>query len=150
MTETRKMAREARLRIMRLARQRDTLKTVEGVEQRTSVNDARIALCFALGRDLEDIDPTSGCDYSRAAYENVRKSWRWNIQMHGWNDWYERGLNEALANWRKRRPDFVDGDDWDDWLAGLGVQASETVTTLPVNDPAPSTEAEQISLFDAA
>ncbi len=113
------MAKEARLRMMRLARQRDTLKTVEGVEQRTSVNDARIALCISLSRNLDDIDPTSGHDYSCAAYENVRKSWRWNIQMHGWNEWYERGLNEALANWRKRRPDLVDGDDWDEWLAGI-------------------------------
>lgn len=110
------MAKEARLRMMRLTRQRDTLKTVEGVEQRTSMNDARIALCIALGRDLDDIDATSGHDLSREAYENVRASWRWNIQMHGWNDWYQRGVDEALARWRERRPDFVDGDDW---LAGI-------------------------------
>lgn len=113
------IAKEARLRIMRLACQRDTLKTVGGVEQRTSVNDARIALCIALGVDVDDIDPTSGCDLTRGAYENVRHSWRWNIQMHGWNDWWERNLNEALAWWRERRPEFVDGDDWDDWLAGI-------------------------------
>lgn len=113
------MAKEARLRIMRLARQRDTLKTVEGVEQRTSVSDARIALCIALGRDLDDIDPTSGSDISRESYEESRHSWRWNIQMHGWNDWWERNLNESLAWWRERRPDFVDGDDWDEWLAGI-------------------------------
>lgn len=146
----RNMTKEARLRIMRLARQRDTLKTVEGVEQRTSVNDARIALCIARGVDLDDIDPTSGTALNRDAYESFRHSWRWNIQMHGLNDWYERNLNEALARWRERRPEFVDGDDWDDWLAGLGVQAPETVTTLPGSDPEPSTEAEQISLFDAA
>lgn len=112
----RDMAREARLRMMRLARQRDTLETVDGVEQRTSMNDVRTALCIALGRDLDDIDATSGHDYSREAYEHVRGSWRWNIQMHGWNDWFERGINEALANWRARRPEFVDGDDW---LAGI-------------------------------
>lgn len=113
------MAKEARLRIMRLARQRDTLKTVEGVEQRTSVSDARIALCIALGRDFDDIDPASGHDLSREAYENVRKSWRWNIQMHGWNGWWERNLSESLTWWRKRRPDFVDGDDWKEWLAEI-------------------------------
>jgi predicted metal-dependent phosphoesterase TrpH len=111
-----KVATQARLRIMRLARQRDTLKTVEGVEQRTSVNDARIALCIALGVDVDDIDPTSGCDLTREAYENVRHSWRWNIQMHGWNDWWERNLNEALAWWRERRPEFLDGDDWLDGI----------------------------------
>jgi hypothetical protein len=145
MTETRIMAREARLRIMRLARQRDTLKTVEGVEQRTSVNDARIALCAALGRDFDDIDPTTGLNYSREAYENVRHSWRWNIQMHGWNEWWERGLNEALANWRKHRPDFVDGDDWDEWLAGITGEAAPAAPTQTV-----TIHAEQISLFPAA
>ncbi|WP_405673185.1 hypothetical protein [Streptomyces sp. NBC_01530] len=114
-----KATKEARLRMMRLARQRDTLKTVEGVEQRTSMNDARIALCVAMGRSLDDIDATSGHDLSRESYESVRKSWRWNIQMHDWDEWYERGLAEALTWWRERRPEFVDGDDWDDWLDGL-------------------------------
>ncbi|KPI31404.1 hypothetical protein OV320_2620 [Actinobacteria bacterium OV320] len=113
------MAKEARLRIMRLARQRDTLKTVEGVEQRTSVDDARIALCIALGVDLDDIDPTSGHNLSRSAYESVRESWRWNIQMHGWTEWWERSLNEALASWRERRPEFLDGDDW---LKGIPLE----------------------------
>ncbi|MFE9735447.1 hypothetical protein ACFYO9_33890 [Streptomyces sp. NPDC005863] len=111
-----KATRNARLRMMRLARQRDTLASVEGVEQRTSMNDARIALCIAMGRDLDDIDATSGHDLSREAYENVRASWRWNIQMHGWNDWMQRGVDEALANWREHRPEFVEGDDW---LAGV-------------------------------
>ncbi|MWA08772.1 hypothetical protein [Streptomyces sp. BA2] len=110
------MVKEARLRIMRLARHRDTLKTVEGVEQRTSMNDARTALCIALGRDLDDIDATSGHSLSRESYESVRQSWRWNVQMHGWSEWYERGLSEAQAWWRERRPEFVDGDDW---LAGI-------------------------------
>lgn len=113
------MAKEARLRMMKLARQRDTLKTVEGVEQRTSMNDARTALCIAMSRSLGDIDPTSGHDLSREAYESVRESWRWNIQMHGWDGWYERNLGEALTWWRERRPDFVDGDDW---LAGIPTE----------------------------
>lgn len=118
-----KATKEARLRIMRLARQRDTLKTVEGVEQRTSINDARIALCIAAGVDLDDIDPTSGSSLTRQAYEAVRHSWRWNIQMHGWNEWYERNLNESLAWWRERRPEFVEGDDWDEWLETVGDAA---------------------------
>jgi hypothetical protein len=101
---------------MRLAIHRDTLKTVEGVEQRTSVNDARIALCVANGIDPDDVDPTSGHSLSRESYESVRQSWRWNIQMHGLTEWYEQGLTEALAWWRERRPEFVDGDDW---LAGI-------------------------------
>ncbi|WND24174.1 hypothetical protein [Streptomyces violaceus] len=110
------MKRQAIGRMQRLAMGRDTLKTVEGVEQRTSMNDARIALCIAMGRNLDDIDATSGHDLSREAYESVRESWRWNIQMHGWNDWHERGLKNAMANWRERRPEFVDGDDWLDGL----------------------------------
>jgi hypothetical protein len=139
------MAKEARLRIMRLARHRDTLKTIEGVEQRTSVNDARIALCIALGVDLDDIDPTSGCALTHQAYEDARHSWRWNIQMHGWNDWWERNLDEALAWWRERRPEFLDGDDW---LAGL------TTDGLPpkpaVSAPTAIVSAEQMSFFPAA
>ncbi|MGW9401459.1 hypothetical protein [Streptomyces sp. NPDC055642] len=109
-------AKEARLRMLRLAQSRDSHRTVAGVEQRTSMNDARIALCIAMGRDLDDIDPTSGHDLSREAYESVRTSWRYTIQMHGWSDWHERELGNALAWWRERRPEFVDGDDW---LAGL-------------------------------
>lgn len=99
-----------------LARNRDTLTTVAGVEQRTSMNDARIALCAAMGVDLDDLDPSSGHNLTRAAYESVRESWRWNIQMHGWNEWYEKNLAEAVAWWHERRPEFVEGDDW---LAGI-------------------------------
>jgi hypothetical protein len=139
------MAKEARLRIMRLARHRDTLKTIEGVEQRTSVNDARIALCIALGVDLDDIDPSSGHDLSRKAYESVRESWRWNIRMHGWNDWYERNLNDALAWWRERRPEFVDGDDW---LAGLVDDGPSPEPATPA--PTVIVSAEQMSFFPAA
>ena len=118
-----KTTREARLRILRLARQRDTLKTVDGVEQRTSVNDARIALCIAAGVPLDDIDPTSGSNLTRKAYEATRHSYRWNIEMHGWNEWWERNLNESLAWWQERRPEFVDGDDWKEWLAEITKEA---------------------------
>lgn len=143
-----KAPKEARLRMMRLARQRDTLKTVQGVEQRTSVNDARIALCIVCGVPLDDIDPTSGSSLTRQAYENARHSWRWNIRMHGWNDWYERNLNEALAWWRERRPDFVDGDDWDDWLAELADHGTPSKPAAPTQTTPIC--AEQISLFEAA
>lgn len=142
------MTKDARLRMQRLARQRDTLKTVEGVEQRTSMNDARTALCIAMGVDLDDIDSSSGHDLSRKAYESVRESWRWNIRMHGWNDWYERNLGEALAWWRERRPEFVNGDGWDEWIA-------ELTGHRPSHEPAASAQtatigAEQMSFFPAA
>jgi hypothetical protein len=130
----------------RIAQGRDSLRTVEGVEQRTSMNDARIALCVALGREPDDLDPNSGHDLSRAAYESVRESWRWNIQMHGWNDWYERNLEDALAWWRERRPEFLDGDDW---LAGLGVHLA-SVDAAPGNEMTSVVVPEQISFFDAA
>lgn len=113
---SRRMARLAHVRMSGLAHNRDTLATVAGVEQRTSMNDARIALCVAMGVELDDIEPTSGHDMSRRAYESVRESWRWNIRMHGWSEWYEREYLKAIARWAERRPEFTEGDDW---LAGI-------------------------------
>lgn len=75
--------------------------------------DSRIALCLARGVDPDDIDPASGYDYSRRAYDRVRQSWIWNIKMHGLSDTYDRPhLDKALANWTTHRPEFTAGDDW--------------------------------------
>jgi hypothetical protein len=82
-------------------------------DQRTSMADSRIALNIARGVDMDDIDPASGYDYSRAAYESCRASWVWNIKQHGYSSVYEGpGLTRAIANWTAHRPDFIAGDDW--------------------------------------
>jgi hypothetical protein len=82
-------------------------------DQRTSMADARIAFCLARGVDMDDIDPASGYDYSRRAYDSCRQSWVSNIKYHGFSRVFEGpGLTRALANWTTHRPDFIAGDDW--------------------------------------
>ncbi|WP_329131607.1 hypothetical protein OG552_10655 [Streptomyces sp. NBC_01476] len=83
-------------------------------DRRTSTADARIAYCLARGVDMDDIDPASGYDRSRRAYESVRASWVWNIKMHGFSDFYGDGdrIAAAQASWAAHRPGFTAGDDW--------------------------------------
>lgn len=83
-------------------------------DRRTYLADARIALCLARGVNMDDIDPASGCDYSRRAYAAARASWVWMVKVHGFSDWHGDGerLADELATWTKHRPDFTAGDDW--------------------------------------
>lgn len=81
------------------------------------MNDARAALCIALGVPADDIDPASGHNLTRASYESVRASWRRQVEMHGFSEQYDRPAYEsAFGYWAARRPQFTDGDNW---LAGL-------------------------------
>lgn len=84
------------------------------VDNRTSMNDARIALCIESGVALEDIDPTTGHDWSRRAYGSVRASWVSTVKYHGLTDGYlQPDLRDAFAKWAERRPEFAAGDDWE-------------------------------------
>lgn len=108
-----RMRTRARLRMFSLNRGRQDLRTVAGVEQRTDMDDARIALCVARGVDLEDIHPSSGHDMSRRAYENSRTSWVDHIEMFGFSEYYEgAALVEAVERWTAWNPEYTDGDDW--------------------------------------
>lgn len=108
-----RMRTNARLRMFGLARGHGSLRTVTGVEQRTDMDDARIALCVATGVDLEDIHPSSGHDMSRTAYESSRKSWVDHIAMFGYSEFYDGPhLAEALDLWTAWNPAYTDGDDW--------------------------------------
>lgn len=120
------VVRDAAARIRHIANGywRGGIKATDPVERadiRTSLADARAALCIAQGVPIEDIDPASGCNLSRAAYERSRASWRWNATMHGLDDdglseFFARLHDEVFAYWAARRPQFTDGDDW---LAGI-------------------------------
>lgn len=82
-------------------------------DRRTSLADARIALCVAAGVDMADIDPSFGYDCSRRAYDRSRESWIRHVQQAGYSDFYNRGLlNDMTAYWVRRRPQFIAGDDW--------------------------------------
>lgn len=82
-------------------------------DQRTSMADARIGICLARGVAMEDIDPSSGYDHSRRAYDTVRRSWVELIEQHGFSEFYEGpGLAEVMALWTRCRPEFTAGDDW--------------------------------------
>lgn len=83
------------------------------LDVRTSMADARMALCVARGVDLDDIDPTTGYNYSRTTYDRVRQSWVSNIKYHGFSDSYDGdSLRRAVADWTASRPDFIADDDW--------------------------------------
>lgn len=112
-TASDRMRSNARLRMFSFARGRDDLRTVAGVEQRTDMDDARIALCVAMGVDLEDIDPSTGHDISRRSYESSRDSWVGHIAQFGWSDLYDGPvLAEVMERWTARRPQYTAGDDW--------------------------------------
>lgn len=131
-------------------------------DQRTSMADARIALCIARGVAMDDIDPASGYDYSRAAYDESRRSWVIYIRDWGLSDFYDRPhLDRAIANWATRRPDFLAGDDWiaaatdahNSFLTGLGIPCDRPNCDLHdiANEDSPGTtdvdHAVQESLF---
>ncbi|MFJ1932652.1 hypothetical protein ACIOGZ_08255 [Kitasatospora sp. NPDC088160] len=82
-------------------------------DRRTSMADARTAICLNSGVALDDIDAASGYNYSRRAYDRVRASWVDLIRQHGYSEFYEmRDIDEVRARWAEKRPDFVEGDDW--------------------------------------
>lgn len=104
----------ARIRATALYREERAKLTPEQVaDRKTSMADARIALCVAAGNSIDDIDPSSGYSMSHSSYESVRHSWISSMRYHGFNDDYEReALDKALAFWTERRPQYLDGDDW--------------------------------------
>lgn len=104
----------ARLRAVAVhGEERAKLTPEQIADRRTSLADARIALCVAHGNALDDIDPSSGLSMSHDSYESVRHSWVSSMRYHGFNDEYEREpLDKALTFWAERRPHYLDGDDW--------------------------------------
>jgi hypothetical protein len=109
----------ARIRATALHREERAKLTPEQVaDRKTSMADARIALCVAQGNSLDDIDSASGYSLSRESYEHVRQSWRNQAKQPGWNECYRPDLEKAIAYWSERRPEFTDGDDWLDGLVG--------------------------------
>lgn len=105
--------RAATTRLLRVADQARRSDPVLRADGRTSVADARAALCIAQGMPVDEIDPASGHDLTRRAYEDVRLSWRRYVEMHGFSEEYDRPRYEAaFAWWAARRPDLTAGDDW--------------------------------------
>ncbi|MFI7315455.1 hypothetical protein [Streptomyces venezuelae] len=98
--------RRATLMIYRIANSADP-------DRATSMADARIALCLESGVPMEDIDPASGYNHSRSAYERSRASWVDLVRQHGACEFYTvPDIERARAHWAEKRPQFVEGDDW--------------------------------------
>ncbi|MFF8458792.1 hypothetical protein ACF06T_30155 [Streptomyces albidoflavus] len=149
---SRHLIQHARLRMLRTPGSIH-LATVEDVEKRTNNNDARIALCIALGVDLADIDPTTGHNKSQAAYETSRTSWVRHIAMWGFSEHYDRPrLDKARASWSSWNPAYIEGDDWlaagrkahDDRQARLGQSCDRFSCDLhePIEYVAPPQRAD--------
>ena len=78
-------------------------------DRRTSMDDARAALCLTLGVGVDDIDPSSGHNLSYESYVRVRDSWINYAAQHGFDEIYDGPhYRAAIAYWRKMRPEFVD------------------------------------------
>lgn len=103
----------ARLRAAAVHREERAKLTPEQIaDRKTSLADARIALCLAQGIALDDIDPASGYSLSRESYEQVRQSWRNQVKQPGWSEYLRPDYEKAFAFWSVRRPEFTNGDDW--------------------------------------
>ncbi|MEU5433851.1 hypothetical protein AB0G73_10800 [Streptomyces sp. NPDC020719] len=111
----------------------------------TSMADARAAICLAAGVAIEDIDPASGYNHSRAAYDRARASWINLIRQHGASEFHEvRDIAWARELWAAKRPDFVQGDDWltealdahEEFIASLGLPCRRS--TCIVHFPLPT------------
>ncbi|MEV0996905.1 hypothetical protein [Nonomuraea sp. NPDC050202] len=110
MSEKRAIRVQAR-RVMSRYAYRDPDPVMEA-DRRTSMNDARTALCLARGIAEKDIDPATGYDLSAAAYERVRASWQYLARHHGLSRFFDGpAYQRAIDNWRARRPGLV-VDDW--------------------------------------
>ncbi|WP_097865883.1 hypothetical protein [Streptomyces sp. rh34] len=116
--DDRKPRYEAASRIKRLAMSHHEQQAMgwtpeQVADHRTSMADARIALCIAIGNTVNDIDPASGYSTSRTSYDNARNSWIRLIKSHGFSAMYEQApLTQARAFWAERRPQYLAGDDW--------------------------------------
>uniref|UniRef100_UPI003F491FA7 hypothetical protein n=1 Tax=Nonomuraea sp. CA-251285 TaxID=3240002 RepID=UPI003F491FA7 len=118
MTDFDGAARKQAVRLIHHFAIHPSVKSVSADDRRTSMADARIALCLAQGVAPEDIDPASGYDYSAEAYARVRESWRNLARQHGFSRFYDGPHYErAIAAWRARRPDLV-VDNWieEEWV----------------------------------
>jgi hypothetical protein len=85
---------------------------VDCADLRTSIADARTALCLAKGTAFDDVDPASGYDHSARAYGNVRRSWVSVYTTNAVTDWAVAGIEEARSSWARIRPAEASGDDW--------------------------------------
>lgn len=72
----------------------------------------RRELCLARGVAPDDIDPDTGHDLSRRAFEQVRAEWRDLVRGSTWNDYLAADYRQARAQWEQRRPEWTAADAW--------------------------------------
>lgn len=89
-----------------------TLDPVENALRAEALDTARMALCFARGVAIENVDPVHGHDLSRQAYDHVRASWWRLFREEPDSEWAARTVREVRANWLRRRPEYVQPGDW--------------------------------------
>lgn len=134
-------ARDAAALIRAAANHASDPDLVVRADARTSLYDARAALWLAKGVALEDIDPATGTNWSAAAYEEARRSWRAHVAhteplTEFTRPWFEK----AYVNWLKRRPDLAAGDDW---LAGIKLECGDCGALVPAIDAAKACRYDQ-------
>ncbi|MEZ0092538.1 hypothetical protein [Streptacidiphilus sp. EB129] len=85
---------------------------VAEADRRTSIADARAAVCIHKGTALDDIDPASDYDHSDRAYRLARGSWA-DLVGHGpVSDYVRSDIAKAYALWLAARPDLARDDRW--------------------------------------
>lgn len=85
------------------------LRVSDSEEER---NQLRRELCLAMGIHPDDIDPNTGHNISRAAYERVRAEWRDLYAKNRGSDRTKTNLRLARHQWETRRPEWTREDPW--------------------------------------
>lgn len=107
--------RHAAARIRTMPKPNRLLDPVENALRAEALDTARMALCFANGVAIEDVDPVHGYDISSEAYERSRASWWLLVRDEPTSEWGARTVDEVRARWIKRRPEHVQPGDWPDF-----------------------------------
>ena len=83
-----------------------------GPDRAASLADTRTALCAARGVPVGDIDPGTGYDLTRRAYETACREWRQRIADGPLDSHMRHGYQAARDYWATRRPEYL--TDWPD------------------------------------
>lgn len=104
--------RHAAARMRTMPKPDRTLDPVENALRAEALDTARMALCFAAGVAIDDVDPVHGYNLFRAAYDRCRASWWLFLRDDPDSEWAARKVVEARAKWLQQRPEYVQPGDW--------------------------------------
>lgn len=88
-------------------RAHDEQDPVTHADLRTSVADARAALCIAQGVALDDIHSATGYNVAPDTYRKVRAMWLGMLAERPGDQYRRADWEQIRTRWIERRPDVV-------------------------------------------